>query len=409
MKIIVWYESILISLRHLLKHPLRTVLTILGFTVSLASLLAMVGIGEGTRQKVINQMELLGSGRIISVQVDKQIMNDPAYVIGMENKLNQTDIDAIARTSSHISRIVPVTYQIVNFQNGDNQFKGQFLGTTKDYFSIYGWKLQSGRTFNDIDTRKKNRVCVIGAEVKRQLFGALSPIGRKLHFNGDEYTIIGVLARVNFQVHKMINEMVIVPIGLQAPNINELKFSEILTQIDTIDHIPIIQQQITQMLTDKHGGFEFFKIQSQKEFIETLSQSSALMGFTFSIISCIILFVGGIGIMNLLLVSVTERTKEIGVYKAVGAKDNDIFRLFLIEAVIMSCLGGIVGIIFGVSGSRFIAKLTEIILNNKIESIISVNILILALIASILLGIFFGLYPALNASRIDPGKALRYE
>jgi len=123
----------------------------------------------------------------------------------------------------------------------------------------------------------------------------------------------------------------------------------------------------------------------------------------------IILFVGGIGIMNLMLVSVTERTKEIGVYKAVGAKDGDIFRLFLFEAIIMSCLGGLIGIILGVSCSKFIAKLTDIVLHNKIESIISINILILAFIASILLGIFFGLYPARNAARIDPGKALRYE
>ncbi len=384
-------------------------MTILGFTVALASLLAMVGIGEGTRQKIIRKMELMGSARVISTQINKQFVNDPTYVLGMENKLTHEDIDAIKRTSNHVTRVVPVKSKPITFYNKNNQFKGHFLGTTPGYFSIFNWPLSSGRFFNKIDATNKNRVCIIGSDAANQLFGNINPINETLLFEGNEYRVIGTLAPVNFEAHRMINDMVIVPIGLNNADISQVKFSEILTQVDNLEYIPIIQKQIMAMLLDKHGRFSKIKVVSQSDLIETLSQSSTLMSFTFGIISIIILFVGGIGIMNLLLVSVTERTKEIGVYKAVGAQDNDIFRLFLFEAIIMSCLGGIVGILFGISGSRFIGMLTEVLLHNKIESIISINILILALVASILLGIFFGLYPALNAAKIDPGKALRYE
>lgn len=405
----IWYESILISLRHLKSHPLRTFLTILGFTAALASLLAMVGIGEGTRKKVLNKIELLGSASVISVQINRKIINDPTYVVGQENKLTQDDIDIIRQTSSHITQIVPTAIRPMEFRHNKNIFKGQSIGTTPQYLSILNWQTDIGRFIGDADLYTKNRVCVIGSDVRRELFGDANPIGKNLNLGGIEFTVIGAMAPTTMTVRQILNEAVITPLGLQLRETGETRFSEIHVQVEDISIIPVVQQQILQMLQEKYTSIEQFKVISQSEAIDTLSQLSTLMEFTFTIISMIILFVGGIGIMNLMLVSVTERTKEIGVYKAVGAKDGDIFRLFLFEAIMMSCLGGIVGIILGVSCSKFIAKLTDIVLHNKIESIISIKILTMAVIASILLGIFFGLYPARNAARIDPGKALRYE
>jgi len=384
-------------------------LTILGFTAALASLLAMVGIGEGTRKKVLNRMELLGSASVISIQINRKIINDPTYRVGKENQLTQDDIDAIQRTSSHITQIVPTAIRPLEFRHKKNLFKGQSIETTPQYLSVLNWRVDLGRFIGDVDLHAKSRVCVIGSDVRMELFGDSNPIGKSVNLGGNEFTVIGSMTPTTLKVRQILNEAVITPLGLQLREAGETKFSEIHVQLKDMSIVPVVQQQILQMLQEKYGSTEKFKVISQKEFIDTLSQSSTLLTFTFTIISMIILFVGGIGIMNLMLVSVTERTKEIGVYKAVGAKDGDIFRLFLFEAIIMSCLGGLIGIILGVSCSKFIAKLTDIVLHNKIESIISINILILAFIASILLGIFFGLYPARNAARIDPGKALRYE
>jgi len=406
----IWFESILIGLRHLKTHPLRTILTILGFTVALGSLLAMVGIGEGTRQKIIKDMERLGSARVISIQMSMQFVNNPSFLYDKENKLTKGDIAAIKRASDHLTLVVPTVYRPQTFRYNSNRFRGMYLGTTPDYGNIRNWKIEAGRFITEIDIANKNNACVIGSEVKEQLFDNENPIGEKLYFNGNEFTIVGVMTKWDIDSSRRLNKLVLIPITTTKQQIaGQTYYNEIFTKVEDMALVPIVQQQIIQILKERHQNFDNFKVFSQSEFINNLAQASNLMGFTFGIISFIILFVGGIGIMNLMLVSVTERTKEIGIYKAVGAKDNDIFKLFLFEAIILSCMGGLTGIILGVSGSEFITRLAEMILHNKIESIISMKTLLLAFSASVLLGIFFGLYPALNAARVDPGKALRYE
>jgi putative ABC transport system permease protein len=405
-----WLESILIALRHLKAHPLRSILTILGFTIALASLLAMIGIGEGTRRKIIKDIEILGGASVISIQVNGQFLNNPAYRYDTTKKLSSEDIDAIGRASDHITLIVPTIFRPEVFLFKKNRFRGHYLGTTPAYTDIRNWKMEEGRFISEVDIDQKNPVCVIGSEVRAQLFGNENPIGKKMYFNGNEFTVVGVMNKWDIEANRMLNELVLIPITTTMQQIDgKTYFDEIFTKVDDIELVPIVKDQIGRILRERHENFENFRVFSQSEIIENLFQSSNLMSFTFGIISLIILFVGGIGIMNLMLVSVTERTREIGLYKAVGAKDNDIFRLFLFEAVFLSWIGGCAGILLGVNGSKLIVKFTEIILHNKIESIIPMNIIFLAFAASILLGIFFGLYPALNAARVDPGKALRYE
>lgn len=410
MNITLRIETILIAFRQLLLHPLRTILTIAGFAIAMASLLTMVGIGEGTKQKIIADMEKLGSARVISVQIDQQFLNNPLYLYDETNQLTVDDIEAIKRSSEHITHVVPIVTKPVDMIFEKNKYRGIKIGTTYKYANIRNWQLTAGRFLSQIDIRNKNRVCVIGSEVKTQLFGMTDPIGQSMQFGGDEYTVIGVMEHWDIRGSRILNQQVIIPISTVRQHIpGKTQYTEIFAKVDNIEIVPIVQKQLFQILKEKHTNFENFKVFSQSEFIQNLSQSSTLMSFTFGIISLIILLIGGIGIMNLLLVSVTERTKEIGIYKAIGAKDFDIFSLFLTEAIIMSCLGGGAGIILGVNGSNLIVKMAEVVLNNRIESIISFKIILLSLFSSLVLGIFFGIYPALNATKVDPGRALKYE
>lgn len=406
----VWLESILIALNHLRSHPLRTILTIFGFTIGLASLLAMVGIGEGTRQKVIRDMERLGGANVISIQVKVQYLNNPAHLYDKQNKLSDQDFEAIKRASSHITLVAPTILKPQIFRYQKNRFRGSYLGTTPDYSNIRNWQVAQGRFLTTPDIEHKQLVCVIGSEVRERLFGDSNPVGKNIRFNDNDYQVVGVMNELNLEAGRWMNDLTLIPISTTKQQIGgKTYYTEIFTKIKDIELVPIVQKQITHVLRERHENFDNFKVFSQSDVIKNLLQSSILMSFTFGIISLIILFVGGIGIMNLMLVSVTERTREIGIYKAIGAKDNDIFRLFLLEAVMMSSIGGCFGIILGLNGSRFIVWIADLILQNRIESIIPLKIILLALAASILLGIFFGLYPALNAARVEPGRALRYE
>lgn len=409
-KSIIWYESIRVALRHVKTHPLRTFLTIIGFTVGLAALLAMVGIGEGTRRKVIRDMERLGGAGVIIIQVHEQFLNNPEYLYSKENKLSKADLEAIGRASSHINLLAPTIFKPGSFIFQKNRFRGHFLGTTHTFDGIRNLQLKQGRFLTRIDVEQENHVCVIGSDVQDELFGDANSIGKKIRFGTNEFTVIGVIADQTIESGRMINEYVILPITITKKLISDYtSYSQIFVKVENIELVTIVKDQIVGVLEERHENSRNFRVFSQSDVIENLLQSSLLLSFIFGTISFIILFVGGIGIMNLMLVSVTERTKEIGIHKAVGAKDSDIFRLFLFEAVIISFLGGGAGVILGVNGGKLITFIIELLLQNKIESIISVKIILLALVFSIMTGIFFGLYPALKAARVDPSRALSYE
>ncbi len=406
----IFIENLLSSFRYLLAHPLRTVLTILGITIGIAALLSMIGLGEGTRQNIIKEMERLGGTGVIIISVKEPFYNDHSSIGSENDQLTRKDMEAFKRASNFIERIAPIISLYDKFFFDRNQYKGQYLGITPDYSIIRDWAIEKGRFIVQSDIEKSNMVCVIGSRIRAELFKGINPMGKRMRIGSEEYTIVGVMSERKLEVGRWMNDLTLVPITtIEKRLLIRDYLSKILIKAKTTNLVPIVKKQVKRVLSGNHIDPSKFNIFSQVDVIHSMNRSSMLMHFSFGIIAAIVLLVGGIGIMNLMLVSVTERTSEIGIRKAVGAKDIDILKQFLQEAVIMSITGGVLGIILGLRGGEIISLIITKYLDNKINSIISIKAIGLATVLSFLIGIFFGLYPAIKAARLDPSKALSYE
>jgi putative ABC transport system permease protein len=406
----IFIENLLSSIRYLLAHPLRTVLTILGITIGIAALLSMIGLGEGTRQNIIEEMERLGGTGVIIISAKEPFYIDQTSIASENDRLTRRDMEAFKRASNFIERIAPIIslYDIFFFDR--NEYKGQYLGITQDYSIIRDWTIDKGRFIVQSDIEKCNMVCVIGSRIREELFKDINPMGKKIRIGSEEYTVVGIMSERKLEVGRWMNDLVLVPITtIEKRLLIRDYLSKILIKAKATNLVPIVMKQVKHVIRGNHNDPSKFNIFSQVDVIYSMNRSSMLMRFSFGVIAVIVLLVGGIGIMNLMLVSVTERTGEIGIRKAVGAKDIDILWQFLQEAVIMSITGGVFGIIVGLHGGDFISLIISKYLDNKINSIISIKAIGFSTILSFLIGIFFGLYPAIRAARIDPSKALSYE
>ncbi len=407
---IVLSEALLGSFKQLFVHPLRTFLTIAGITIGIAALIAMMGIGEGTRQKVIHDMERIGGTGVLTVELRDTINEDPNRENIQRAKLTEEDVMAFQQASELLSGLAPTIQMPGIMYHKASSFDGLFLGTTPGYGEVRDWPLESGRFLAGIDLEYKNRVCVIGSAVKEQFFSEIEPIGKKIHFQDDEYTVVGVMVERNLEAGRWLNDLVLVPMTtVNATLLGKRGYSRILVKAKKMEHVPLIKEQVTRSIQARHANRDGIVIQSQVEVINSLERASMLMRFSFGSITLIVLMVGGIGIMNLMLVSVTERTREVGIHKAVGAHDIDILLFFLFESITLSILGGIIGIIMGIQGGNFLSFAIGKYLNNSVACIISTQSILLAVVFSVVIGIIFGLYPAMKAASIDPSKALSYE
>ncbi|MBU0486066.1 MAG: ABC transporter permease [Proteobacteria bacterium] len=407
---VVLREALLSAFKQLSVQPLRTFLTISGISIGIAALIAMMGIGEGTRQKVINDMEKIGGTGVITVELQNMGNNDPNRQNIQKEKLTKKDLTAFEQASNLITGIAPVVHLPGLVFYNDLRFEGQALATTEFYSEIRDWPVEKGRFLTRVDLDYLNNVCVIGSEVKQKLFADDDPIGRKVRFRGEEFSVVGIMAKRNFEAGRWLNDLILLPITTVEKRITgQLDYSSILLKTDKMDTVPLVKDQISLALNNRHPNPGNIVIHSQVDVINSLNRASMLMRFSFGSITLIVLMVGGIGIMNLMLVSVTERTREVGIHKAVGAQDHDILLLFLFEAMTLSLLGGIIGIFFGIQGGNFLSFAIAVYLDNQVACIISNKSIMLAVFFSVFIGIVFGLYPAMKAASIDPSKALSYE
>jgi putative ABC transport system permease protein len=399
------FATIRIALRALRRNILRTLLTTLGIIIGVAAVIAAISIGNGAKVQVEAQVASLGQN-VLSVFPGSFSSGGARGGWGSRSTLTAEDAAAILR---EVPNVVAISCEVRDrnqvLANGLN-WNTQVQGESPDYLSVRAWGLATGAMFTDADVRGAAKVCIIGKTVADELFRDQDPIGQTLRIRDIPFKILGVLSSkgVNFFGQDQ-DDTVVVPYTSAMRRISGRDYlSAILIQADKAEHMTRIQQEAAAVLQQRRGGREpDFMVRSQLELAEMATATAKTMTLLVGGVAAISLIVGGIGIMNIMLVSVTERTREIGIRMAIGARGRDILLQFLIEAVTLSILGGVLGICGGILISKVISA------KAGWPTVTSNTSILVAFLFSAGVGIFFGFYPARKASKLDPIDALRYE
>jgi putative ABC transport system permease protein len=394
-----------IALRALRRNKLRSALTALGIIIGVGAFIAMVSIGNGAKSQVEAQVASLGRN-VVTVFPGSFSTGGARGGWGSASTLTVEDIDAIKRELPDVASVSPeVRDRNQVLANGLN-WNTEIRGVSTDFLSIRAWDLEAGNMFSDADVAGAAKVCVIGATVAKQLFPDGDSVGQTLRIRNIPFVVRGVLESKGFNFFGQdTDDTLLVPYTTHMRRINRrTTVQTILIEADSPDVMQRVQEDATALLQQRRGGREpDFTIRNQLELAQTATQTSRTMTMLLAFVAGISLLVGGIGIMNIMLVSVTERTREIGIRLAIGAHDHDIRIQFLIEAVVLSVLGGIVGILLGVGSSQLVSHF------NGWPVLVSTQAILLAVGFSAVVGIAFGFYPAHKAAQLDPIDALRFE
>ena len=396
------------ALRALRRNKLRSTLTALGIIIGVGAVIAMVGIGNGAKSQVEAQIASLGQN-VILIFSGNFSSSGARSGWGGAGTMTVEDAEAIAR---ELSGVLAVSPEVRNRQqvlaNGLN-WNTQILGEGTEYLDIRDWPLADGAMFTDPDVRGAGKVCIIGKTIANQLFPNEDVVGKSLRIRNIPFKILGVLAPKGLSVMGTDqDDVVIVPYTSLMKRIERrTNINSIIVQSASPAVSDKVQRDIADLLRQRHklgqGRDDDFTIRGQQEIADTATATTRTMTVLLGAIASVSLIVGGIGIMNIMLVSVTERTREIGIRMAVGAHGRDILLQFLIEAITLSSLGGAIGIMMGVGSAKALSAMAGW------PTLISVSSVGLAFFFSAAVGVFFGFYPARKASRLDPIDALRYE
>jgi putative ABC transport system permease protein len=403
----VW-QTLFIALRALRRNKMRSMLTALGIIIGVASVVAMVAVGNGAQARITNQVSALGQNLLMVFSGSKKsgAVNSG---LGSASVITLADAEAVQREVPDVVAVSPeVSVTAQTIANGRN-WSTSVVGESADYLKIRDWKLASGSMFTDSETRSAAKVAVIGSKTANELFGPLNPVGQSVRIKNIPFTIIGLLESKGAGMGGANqDDRIIIPYTTAMKRITGDRYlRSVNVQIRSSERMEIAQQQITSLLRQRHrlstGQSDDFNIFNQKEIADTVNSISQVITLLLGSVAGISLVVGGIGIMNIMLVSVTERTREIGIRIAVGAEPGAIRLQFLIEAVTLSLLGGLVGVLAGVGASQLVGMVADF------KAVVSTGSIVLAFGVSSAIGIFFGFYPAHKAAALDPIVALRYE
>jgi putative ABC transport system permease protein len=414
-------ESIRVALSALGANKLRASLTMLGVIIGVGAVIALMSIGKGVQASVTNQIKGLGSN-LLFITPGSTNQGGVRTQAGSAPTLTAEDAEAIL-TSGMIPEVVDVAPESVNggqvVANGQNAFT-RLNGVTPAFLSVRNFALAEGAFFTPEQLESRSLVAVLGATTRQTLFGENDPIGQSVRVNQVNLRVIGVLEPKGSQAQGNQDDIILVPLSTMQTRLNRVRTARGGQNVSTIN-VQLVDDssetaqaavaKIGDLLRERHrASQDDFTIRSQQDLLATANQITGFITLFLGSVAGISLLVGGIGIMNIMLVSVTERTREIGIRKAIGAKRIDILWQFLIEATVVSVLGGVIGIVLGGGGARL---LNGIRLGGPtaqpIQTVVSADAIVLAFTVSALIGLFFGVYPAVKASRLNPIEALRYE
>ncbi len=403
------FAALRIATRALRRNPLRTLLTMLGIIIGVGAVIAMVSIGNGAKAQVEAQIANLGQNVII-VLAGNVTRGGFSMGFGSAPSLTHEDLLAMQRELTGINAVSPELRSFAQLAAGNQNENAQVMGVGAGYIDIRSWPTASGNDFTEADVRGANKVALIGQTTATTLFADEDPVGQTIRIKNVPFTIVGLLSRKGMNMMGSDqDDIVLVPYTSAQKRLmgSSTAYRSLLVQAAAPNLLEDVQGQITDLLRQRHkigpGRDDDFIVRTQQEITEMATSTSRVMTVLLGSIAGVSLLVGGIGIMNIMLVSVTERTREIGVRLAVGAHGNDILLQFLIEAVTLSIVGGVIGILLGVGSSRLLsAKMGW-------ATLIAPASVFLAFGFSAFIGIFFGFYPARKAAQLDPIEALRYE
>ncbi len=405
-----WLVTIRIAMRALYRNKGRSLLTALGIIIGIAAVIAVVAVAQGASVMIRTQINSMGNNLVMIFPGSTRVGGFHGGM-GTQQTLTSDDGDAILRESQYVVAVSPMVRSGGQVMYRENNWATSIQGVGPSFLSVRSWDIGNGEFFTDSDIRNGARVCVLGLTVVEQLFSGEDPVGKSIRIRNMPFRVIGVLSRKGSaafgqdQDDTIIAPWVTVSRVLQRSKFNNV--NQLMVSLGSMDNLEQAKKDITGILRQRHRlapeSDDDFTITDMTEVTQTITKVSSLMTILLTVIASISLLVGGIGIMNIMLVAVTERTREIGLRMAVGARRRDILMQFLAEAVALSGVGGVIGIGLGAVAAHIVAQV------NHWPVLISAGAILLALGFSAGVGIFFGFYPAWRAARMDPIESLRYE
>ncbi|MGE5307108.1 MAG: ABC transporter permease [Alphaproteobacteria bacterium] len=397
-----------IALRALARNKLRSFLTMLGIIIGVGAVIAMVAIGEGAKQRVQDQIARLGTN-VLVVLPGTVTLGGARTGSGGVQTLVASDAKAIMNEISLVSAASPVLRNVQQVIGGDQNWSTSIQGVAPEFQQIRNWSVTEGRFISDADVESTAKVALVGQTVAKNLFGDESPVDAIIRVKKIPFRIIGVLGskgQTGFGTDQ--DDTIMIPYTTMQKRIMGITYvQQIVVSAVSAEQTQQVQEQIAMLLRQRHrlraGRPDDFNIRNLSDITEAASNSATVMAVLLGSIASVSLLVGGIGIMNIMLVSVTERTREIGIRMAVGARSRDIMLQFIVEAVVMAASGGLIGILLGMGSSILLKSLVQL------PALIRPDIVVIAFLVAGTVGVFFGFYPARKAANLDPIEALRYE
>ena len=392
----------------LVANKLRTVLTMLGIIIGVCAVIAMVSVGMGVKKNVVDSISRLGSNMLV-VMSGSSNRGGVRGGAGSVQTLTYDDAEAMKKKIKNIDYVSPTvqgSYQVVY---GHENWSTTVTGVIPEYSAIQSLTMQSGIFLTEHDVDVRNRFAVIGTTVATNLFGSVNPVGKKIRVGNAPYTVIGLIAsKGSSSGGQDQDDIVLIPLTTAQERLMGITYvRSVNVQVSDSDKMDEVQANIEKLLRQRHrirqGADDDFNVRNLTSLMETMTQTTTMITLLLGSIAGISLIVGGIGIMNIMMVSVTERTREIGIRKAIGATYNSIMLQFLIESTMISILGGLVGIVIGIGLAKAISQF------GNFTTVISGASIVASFGFSLFVGIFFGMLPARKAARLDPIDALRYE